>query len=137
MTDIFVGSNGARVVESNRQLTLIAGEDILPGSVVRVDTATGKFVLANAATQAASRAYGIAAGSKVALSGFPITAVRVGVIAGFEVDEAYDADIYLSDLPGSIANSAGTVSVVLGRVIPGGTNALGSANAKLIMFEVK
>lgn len=137
MTDILMGLNGARVVESNRQMTLIAGEDILPGSVVRVEPTTGKFVLASAATQAGSRAYGVAAGSKVALSGFPITAVRVGLLAGFEVDEAFDADIYLSDTPGAIANTTGTLSVVLGRVLPGGTNTLGGANAKLIMFEVK
>lgn len=137
MTDILVGLDGARVVKTERQLTLIAGEDILPGSIVRIEPATGKFVLANAADAANSRAYGVVVGGKVGLAGFPITALRQGLVAGFEVDDAFDADIYLSDTPGAIANSAGTVSTPLGRVVPGGGNSLSAPNAKLIMFEIR
>lgn len=137
MTDILVGLNGVRAVESARQMTLIAGEEILPGAIVRVDPATGKFINASAATEAAARAYGVALGGKVCLTGFPVTALRCGVADGFELSGAYDAPLYLSDTTGRLADSAGTVSNPLGRIIPGAAHALGSATPKLFLVEIQ
>lgn len=137
MTDILVGLNGVRALESVRQMTLISGEEILPGAIVRVDPSTGRFVNASAATVAQARAFGVALGSKICLPGFPLTALRSGVVDGFELDGAYDAPLYLSDTSGSLADSAGTVSAPLGRIVPGAAHALGSATPKLFLIEIQ
>jgi len=137
MTDILVGLNGVRAVESVRQMTLIAGEEILPGAIVRIDPTTGRFVNASAATAAQARAFGVALGGKVCLPGFPLTALRSGVADGFELGGAYDAPLYLSDTSGSLADSAGTVTTGLGRIIPGAAHALGAATPKLFLIEIQ
>ncbi len=120
------------VVESIEQLTLPAVEAITPGSPVRLDTSTGKFTNANGSTAAEARVYGIAVGSHAISAGMPVTAVRRGVLDGFSFSQAYDAAIYLSDTDGSLADSAGTVSTVVGRVMPGISELNGSAFAKLL-----
>src|SRR6478752_8163844 len=116
MAAIAVATAGAiHVVESIEQMTAPAAETILAGAPVRIDTA-GKFTNANGTTTTENRVYGIATASVIA--GEALTAIRRGVLDGFTFTQAYDAAIYLSDTDGTLADAAGTVSTVVGRVIP-------------------
>ena len=56
---------------------------------------------------------------------------------GFDVSAlAWDADIYLSDTDGRIADAAGTVSTKVGRVIPGTATTLGTAYDKILFVDL-
>lgn len=123
------------VVESIRQMTLPAAEAIVAGAPVRLDTSTGKFTNANGTTAPEARVWGIAVHS--AAAGEPVTAIRNGVMDGFDVSGlAYDAPVYLSDTDGRLDTAAGTVSVVVGRVIPATGTTLGTAFDKILSVEL-
>lgn len=124
------------VVHSVRQMTLPAAEDIVPGAPVRLDTTSGKFTNANGTSAAEARVWGIAVGTHTILAGMPVTAVRSGVLDGFNFSQAYDAPIYASDTDGRLGDAAGTVSLVVGRVIPATGELLGNAFAKLLSVEL-
>lgn len=119
-----------RVVESLEQMTLPTAEAIIAGQAVRIDTTTGKFTLANGTSAGEARIYGVATQSQAA--GLPVTAIRRGVLDGYNITQAYDAAIYLSDTDGMLADAAGTVSTVVGRVIPATGTTLGTAFDKLL-----
>jgi hypothetical protein len=120
------------VVESIEQLTGIAAESITPGAPVRLETTTGKFMNGNGTTAAEARIYGIAVGAHTVPAGMPVTVVRVGVLDGFVFTQAWDAPVYVSDTDATLADAAGTVSVMVGRIIPGYSEVLGGALAKLL-----
>jgi hypothetical protein len=117
-----------------RQLTLPAAEAIVAGAPVRIDTSNGKFTNANGSGAAEARVWGISTATVPA--GMPCTAIRNGIMDGFTFSQAYDAAIYLADTDGRLGDAAGTVSVVVGRVIPGTATALGTAYDKLLSVEL-
>lgn len=122
------------VVESFEQMTLPAAEAITAGQAVRLDTSSGKFTKANGTTAAEARFYGVAL--KSAAAGEALTALRHGVMDGFDLSGlAYDAAVYLSDTDGALDTAAGTVSTVLGRVVPAHAQVIGSALDKLLLVE--
>lgn len=121
------------VVESETQLTLVAAEAISAGSAVRIDT-SGKFTNANGTTTTENRIYGIA--TKTVAAGAPLTAIRKGVLDGYTFSQAYDAVIYLSDTDGRLGDAAGTVSTIVGRVIAGNSQLLGSNPDKLLFVDL-
>lgn len=130
-----VTANKVNVVESIIQMTLPAAEAIIAGAPVRLDTANGKFTNANATNANEARIYGIA--TKTVAAGEALTAIRKGVMDGFDVSAlAWDADIYLSDTDGRIADAAGTVSTKVGRVIPGTATTLGTAYDKIVFVDL-
>lgn len=131
-----VTANQVHIVESIAQMTLPAAEAITPGAPVRLDTATGRFTNANGTTAPEARVWGIATGEKAIPAGWPVTAVRRGVLEGFDFSQAYDAAIYVSDTDGRLGDAAGTVSTVIGRVIPGTATTLGTAYDKLLSVEL-
>lgn len=124
------------IVESIQQMTLVAAEAITPGAPVRIDTSAGKFTNANGTSTTENRVWGIAVGQKAILAGTPCTAIRRGVLDGYNLSQAFDAPIYLSDTDGTLADSAGTVSTVVGRVIPGTAVTLGTTPDKLLSIEL-
>jgi hypothetical protein len=126
-------SGRVEVVESIIQMTLPAGEAITAGEAVRIDT-TGKFTGANGTTTTENRIYGIA--TRAAAAGQAVTAVRKGVLDGFTFSQAYDAIIYLSDTDGTLADAAGTVSTIVGRVIPAWGQLVGTAADKLLFVDL-
>jgi len=126
-------ANYISVVESIVQMTLPAGEAITAGEAVRIDT-NGKFTGANATTTTENRIYGVA--TKTVAAGIPVTAIRKGVLDGFTFSQAYDAVIFLSDTDGALADSAGTVSTIVGRVIPGTATTTGTAYDKLLFLDL-
>lgn len=135
MADIAVATAGRiHIVGSpNRQLTLPATEAIVAGAPVRIHT-DGKFTNANGTTTTENRVWGIATASVAA--GEALTAVRNGILDGFTFSQAYDAIIYLSDTDGRLADAAGTVSTIVGRVIPGTATTTGTAYDKLLSVEL-
>lgn len=122
------------VLESIIQLTLPAVEDIVAGEAVRLDTASGKFTGSNATAAGEARVYGIAL--RTVKAGEPVTALRKGVVDGFNITQAYDAAVYLNDADGVIGDAAGTVSTVIGRVVPGALTTLGTALDKLLFIDL-
>lgn len=136
MADIdLVTANRVSVVESIVQMTLPAGEAITAGAPLKIDGTTGKFIKAKATTAAWARVYGIAA--RTVPAGAPVTAIRKGVMDGFNVASlGYDAVIYLSDTDGRVADAAGTVSTVVGRVVPGTSSNLGVGFDKLLFVDL-
>jgi len=133
MADIAVATAGViRIVESIQQDTQPAGEAIVAGAPVRYDS-NGAFVNGNGTTSTEAACYGVATRSVAA--GEAVTAVRQGVLDGFTFSQAYGARIYLSDTDARLADAAGTVSTLIGRVIPGRATALGAAADKLLQVD--
>ena len=130
-----VTADKVEIVESNRQMTLPAAEAIVAGAPVRLDTATGKFTNANGSSAAEARIWGIA--TRTVVAGEALTAIRNGVMDGWDLSGlAYDAPVYVSDTDGRLDTAAGTVSTVVGRVVPGTATTLGTAYDKLLSVEL-
>lgn len=123
------------VVESFMQMTLPLGESLAVGDAVRLDTSTGKWTGANGSSSGEARVWGVLVSKDAA--GAVGTALRKGVVDGFDLASlAYDAPIYLSDTDKKLADAAGTVSVLAGRVIPATAVTLGTAFDKLLQIDL-
>lgn len=134
-TIALITANRVEVVESIRQMTLPAAEAITAGAPVRLDTSNGKWTNANGSSAGEARVWGIA--TRTVVAGEALTAVRNGVFDGFDVSGmAYDAPVYVSDTDGRLDTAAGTVSTVVGRVIPVTYNTLGTAYDKVLSVEL-
>jgi hypothetical protein len=135
MADIaLVTANRVKVVESLRQRTLPAAEAIVAGGAVRIDT-SGKFTPANGTTATEAAIWGIA--TKTVAAGEGLTAIRNGSMDGWDLSAlAYSAPVYLSDTDGRIGTTAGTVSTVIGRVVPGPATTVGTAYDKILEVDL-
>lgn len=135
MADVVLVTAGElRVEESLEQNTLPAGVAIAAGQSVREDTTTGKWALADASASGTADAYGMAV--KTVPAGLPVTAIRRGVIEGFDLDDQdYGEQIFLSDTAGGIADAAGTASRVVGAVIAVHTHLIGGTPDKLLRVD--
>jgi hypothetical protein len=132
-----VTANKVEIVESIEQLTLPTAETVHPGQAARLDTSNGKLTKSNGTTAPEARLLGIATGGVANVAGLPVTVIRKGVVDGYDLSGlAYDAPVYLSDTDGALADAAGTVSVVVGRVIPATAVNLGTANDKLLFVDL-
>ena len=130
-----VTADKVEIVESIIQMTLPTAEDITAGAPVRIDTTNGKWTKANGTSAGEARAWGVA--TRTAKSGNALTAIRKGVMDGWDLSALdYDAPVYLSDTDGRLSTVAGTVSTVIGRVIPGTSTTLGTAFDKMLSIEV-
>src|SRR6185503_19512073 len=99
-------------------MTLPTAEAVTAGAPVRLDASAGKFTNANGSSAGEARIWGIA--TRTVAAGEALTAIRNGVLDGFDLSGMnYDAAVYLSDTDGRLDTAAGTVSTVVGRVIPG------------------
>lgn len=123
MADITIDSTkvgGANLIDSDKFTAPAESADLAPGDMVRLNTTTGKFTKANGSSAAEARVYGMLInGANKVNDG--VTAVRRGIVGLGDTALsalAYDADVYLSDTDGKLADAAGTVSKVVGRVIP-------------------
>lgn len=134
MADIAVATAGKIhiVGAPTQQLTLLTGEAVVAGAPVRINT-SGQFVNGNGTDATEAAVYGIATASKAA--GLALTAVRKGILDGYTFSQAYNAAIYVSDTDARLADAAGTVSVKVGRVIPGTASDAGSYD-KLLFVDL-
>jgi hypothetical protein len=106
-----------RVIE---QFTGPAGEVITAGQFVRFNTTTGHFELGNGTTAGEGRRGGIAIKSAPVI-GMAITVVTKGIVdLGNALGSlTYDDDVFLSNTDGVLGDAAGSVSYVVGVVVPG------------------
>lgn len=110
---------------------LIASEAIEAGAPVRLVTTTGKAANGNATSAAEARIVGVALMSVAA--GEAVEVLMYGEMDGFVLtDQDYDEAIYLSDTDATLADAAGTVEVIIGRVVPALATTLGTAADKLL-----
>jgi hypothetical protein len=107
-------------VQVHEQLTGPAGEVITKGQFVRLNTTTGLFELGNGTTAAEGRRGGIAIES-APVAGLAITVVTKGILdMGNALGSlTYDDDVFLSNTDGVLGDAAGSVSYVVGVVVPG------------------
>jgi len=105
-------------VEMKEIFTGPAAEAIVAGRYVRYNTTSGTIEYGNATDSAEARSGGIALTS--AAAGITLTALRTGIVDLGNIlgDLAYDADVYLSTNDGRLATAAGTVTLVVGTVVP-------------------
>lgn len=97
-------------------ITAPAGEAITIGQYCRYNTSSGKLELGNASSSGEAKHGGIAL--KTVAVGETLTAMVDGDLdVGNALSSlAYNADVYLSDTDGALADGAGTVSKIIGRV---------------------
>ncbi len=93
----------------------VAAATITKGQAVYINSA-GKIDLADANAAGKEQFRGIALTGGGA--GQAITVLKRGHVYGYTLTSAYDAVLYLSDTAGGLDTSAGTLSVICGRVIP-------------------
>lgn len=105
-------------VEVIQQLTLPAAEAITRGQYVRLDT-SGNWALGNGTTTGElGNTWGLAADT--APAGVAVTAIIRGMVnIGDGLSAlAFDAAVYIGDTDGTLDTAAGTVSRVVGYVVP-------------------
>ncbi len=96
--------------------TFIAAAAITAGQPVYINS-SGKVDVADANVAAAEHFRGIAL--ETVGAGQPVSILRRGEVYGFDLSGvAFDAQVYVSDTAGSLADAAGTTSLVAGRVQP-------------------
>lgn len=120
MADIAITASDVAPIKVVEQHTGPAAEAIDAGEIVRLDTTSGKFTLANASSAAEGRAFGMAVNSAVA--GETLTVVKKGMVdLGDAITaEDYDETLRLSNTDGALDDGAGTPTGTynVGRVVP-------------------
>lgn len=117
MADITVTAAQVGVVYPDEAeiYTGIAGVAITAGAAVFFNTSTGKLALSDGSGAGTAVVIGIALNS--AGAGQAVSVLRKGHVYGFTLAGNYGAACYLSDTDtGILADAAGTVSVVVGRI---------------------
>ena len=117
MADLTIDTAQVALVEIIESETLPVAGPINAGDAVRIN-ATGKAEQASAAASATADVIGVAITGSAAGT---ITVVRKGVVdlgAGALSGVAIDGVIYLSDTAGGLSDAPGTVSTIVGTVIP-------------------
>jgi hypothetical protein len=131
MTNLVITASAVAIVKEFESLTLPVDEAVTAGQAGRLATATGKLTKANGSGAAEARAVGVFVRSS-RFVGEAVTLIKRGVLdLGSALDGLdYDAIIYLSDTDGTLADSVGTVSTKIGRVIP----AFGNTTADKLLY---
>lgn len=94
----------------------IAAATIEAGQPLYLVAATGKWGLADANGSGKQQFRGIALND--AGAGQAVSVLKCGTLAGFTLTGDYDSAVYLSDTVGELADAAGTMEVIVGRVVP-------------------
>lgn len=118
MADLSITATAVKPVLVLEQFTGPAAEDISAGQYVRYNTTSGKVELGNGTAAAEAREGGIAL--ETVKAGQTVTAVRQGIIDVGNALSAlgFDANVYLSDTDGTLADAKGTVERIVGQVVP-------------------
>lgn len=132
MANLTIAAADVAPVRVYEQITGPCAEAIDAGEMVRLDTTSGQFTLANATSAAEGRIIGMAMNSGAA--GETITVVKRGLVDVGDAlaSETLDEQLLLSNTDGKIDDGAGvpTGSYAVGRVWP----AFGATTADLILF---
>lgn len=141
MASIAVTTAGSvHVVESLEQATLPAGEALLAGDTVSIDS-NGKFVKGDAdGAGTLGIIYGVA--TRSVASGETVTAIRRGVMTGWSWSStAYWTNVLAADTAGEITvtsseSNGGSADVVIGRVIPIWDHVIGGSPEKALLLTL-
>ena len=116
------------------QITGVAGESLNAGAPVYLKATDGKFYHSDANGTGTTACYGVNL-NKVA-AGQAVTIVRVGLIAGYNLDGLnFGVSVFTSATAGAIADATSTGAIPIGHVVPVFGNAtLGTAD-KLLKVE--
>lgn len=108
-----------RPVVTLAQFTGPVNEAVALGQYVRINTTTGQVELGNGSSAGEARNGGLAL--HAAVIGETVTAVRKGIVDVGEalVNLTYDDDVFLSNTDGTLADTAGTATLIVGTVVPG------------------
>jgi len=141
MADLaLVTANKVEIVESLEQMTLPTDEAVSPGQVARIAAATGKFTKGNASSAAEAAIYGIATGGVANVAGIPVTAIKKGVLDGYDLSGLdYGDPVYLSVTDGALTDTtpgAYGEDILVGKVVPGTSTTLGTAYDKLLLVDL-
>lgn len=126
MANLTVDATLIRLVRGSDEVLLTApmGEAGTAGQYFRLNTTTGKLEKGNGSTTTEVGTVGGVLLDSVATVNLTGTIAIRGSKAILDMGEAlaslaFDAPVYLSDTDATLADSAGTVSTVIGRVVPG------------------
>lgn len=116
----------ARLVRGSDEVLITgpAGEVATPGQYFRLNTTTGKLEKGNGTTAGEVGAIGGVILSAVATVNLTATIAKRKSGAIIDLGEAlaalaFDAPVYIGDTDATLSDTAGTVSTVIGRVVPG------------------
>lgn len=115
--------------------SFIAGATIAPGQPVYMNTTTGKVLPADGSASGTANLRGIALNA--ARNGEGVDVLKRGWLEGYTLAGAYDSAVYLSDTAGELADAAGTVSVLIGRVQPSTEVAADGTLKKLLYVDIQ
>jgi hypothetical protein len=114
-----------RVIEVEAQITLPSGEAIPVASAVRADGTSGKAMIGNGSAAGEAGVFGLNNSPKVNVANLPVQVIKRGLVALYDANGAnvlaglnYGALVYVSDTDSRLADAAGTVPVIAGRVLP-------------------
>lgn len=117
-----------------RQITALAKVAITAGAAIRLDT-DGKWLLAIAT--AAGTATGVYIAAYTVPIGMPVTGFKSAKFDGYAVSALdFGVAVYLSDTAGSLGDAAGTVSLVVGRIVPGMSEPNSATPKKLVAIDI-
>jgi hypothetical protein len=130
-----VTADTLRIVRSDEQQTGVANVAITAGQLIREDATTGKWVLADADTAAdIGKSY---MATRSAAAGTALTGLKKGEVDGFDLtDYDFGDPMYMGNTAGAISDAAGTTSKVVGQVVAGHSQRLGSAPDKLLRVDL-
>lgn len=134
MADIALTTAGrVEVIYSQNQKTHPAGATMTAGAAVIQGTATtGAWILADGVTNKG----GIHITTRAAQLGEPVTAIRKGLMDGFNVaGMALNDPVYASNTPGNIATGTGTGNLQIGRIVAAHGTPLGTAADKILEVD--
>lgn len=118
-----------------RQFSGSFAESVNVGQCVRWDASTGKWTKSNATDSTENRIAGVLVSKDGA--GGSGTVVRRGILNGYDLSGLnFGAPIYLSNTDGTLADAAGTTTVLIGRVISGLSVTVGTTADKLLLLEI-
>lgn len=124
MADLAAVARIKLIQKTKESDTLPVAASTGPGVPCYVDTA-GKAAIGDASVAGTAAVIGINRSEKTTVANMPAELLRAGKVALYDANGdnildglAYGALVYLSDTAGRLADAAGTVSVVIGRVIP-------------------
>lgn len=116
MADLALTAAEIAVTQPRNSITfeMIAAAAITKGQAVYIDS-DGKAAVADGSAAGTADVVGIALNAAAAGEG--VTLLKQGFLYGYTITQAYGALIYLSDTAGALADAAGTVSKLVGKVL--------------------
>ena len=117
MANLSITAADVAVIEAIEMITAPEEETLSPGQYARYNVTNGTFEKGNGSDAAESRKGGLVV--KREGDGM-VTVLRKGIVdlGNALTSEAYDKDVFLSDTDGRLAQSAGSVTLVVGTVVP-------------------